>query len=134
MIKHQTKGKLLVSFYPGDAIGKYNWGENQLFTIAQALGDFCDRVFDMYFEFSRFADQGLLLRQEYGKRKGAIAVCFYYPQGVDIAKRRQLLINKLLSDYLNSSVYPRPNTYVMRFKNGDYQLIFKKNCRIVCVD
>jgi len=123
--KHHNRGKLLVSFRPGDAIGHYNWGEDQLFTIAQALGDFSDRVFDMYFEFSQFADQGLLLRQEHDHHQGAIVVSFYYPKGIEVYNRRKMLVNRLLGEYLASSIYPRPNLYVAQLKDGNYQLISK---------
>jgi len=125
LVKHHNVGKLLVSFRPGDAIGHYNWGEYQLLTIAHALGDFSDRIFDMYFEFSQFADQGLLLLQEYGRHKGAIAVSFYYPKGVATCDRRQLLVNRLLNAYMDSSVYPRRNLYVVQLRNGNYSLISK---------
>ncbi|MBM7856164.1 hypothetical protein JOC37_002597 [Desulfohalotomaculum tongense] len=116
-------GKLLVTFCPGEAVGFYSEGENEIRDIAEALGNFIDRVFDMYFQFSDLADKGVLLRREYGRQKGAITVSFYYPPGVNIVQKRQQVVNFLLGNYLQSSLYPRPGLYVVQNNGGNYKLI-----------
>ncbi|MEG6616174.1 hypothetical protein V6C27_06995 [Peptococcaceae bacterium 1198_IL3148] len=131
MLVSEKLGKLLVSFCPGEAVGLYSEGEEAIKNIACALGDYSDRVFDMYLEFSSFADQGLLLRKEYGHVKGAIAVSFFYKSDVRLKTQRQKIIDLLLKNYLQSSVYPRPGIYVVKDKNNNCQLICKNNLNFV---
>lgn len=131
MLVQDEPGKMLVSFCPGDALGLYSDGEETIKNIACTLGDFCDRVFDMYFEFSSLADQGLLVRKEYGELKGAITVSFCYKKGSNLKMQRQIIINELLNNYLHSSVYPRAGIYVVRDSNDNCKLISsKKNVTI----
>ena len=117
-------GKLLVSFYPGEAFGYYSEGEGEIRAIAMALGGFFERVFDMYLEFSQMADEGWLVRDErlFGQR--GMVVSFYYPTGMPVAAGRQQIINRLLYTYLDSPVYPRPGIYVVQYKKN-YKLIYR---------
>lgn len=120
---NNNSGNLLVSFCAGDMIGQYGAGERVLHNIAQNLGGFIDRVFDMYLEFSAMADEGLLLRREYGHNKGGITLAFYYLPGVSITQKRQQIINILLQKYFNDPVYPRTGVYAVQENNGNYQLL-----------
>lgn len=125
-------GKLLVTFRPGEITGCYNIGEEELKAIAAALGSLTDRVFDMYMEFSEIADKGILVRDErvYGRRYATIS--FYYPLTLSVAKVRQVIINKLLREYLGLSDYPHPGIYVMQNKRKDLNLIYKPQDKAIC--
>ncbi|SHK38508.1 hypothetical protein [Desulforamulus aeronauticus] len=125
-------GKLLVSFQPGEVVGRYTQGEEELKIIAGALGDITDRVFDMYFEFSRLADEGILVREEkiYGRRN--MRVSFYYPGALSVSTVRQVIINKLLDEYLHLPDYPRPGIYVVQNKRKDLSLLCRTLGKTVC--
>ncbi len=119
-------GKLLVSFSTGDSIGHYSTGEEEIKRIACLLGDYIDRVFDMYLEFSNMADNGMLLRREYGFKKGAVTVSFYYSAQKKVSVQRQQVTNHLLSSYLHAAEYPRPGLFVSRDSSGNYKLSSRK--------
>ena len=127
-----TLGKLLVSFQPGEVTGCYAQGEEELKAIAMALGDITDRVFDMYFEFSQLADEGILVREEkiYGRRNTRVS--FYYPAALPVSTIRQVIINKLLREYLHLPDYPRPSIYVVQNKRKDLSLLYKPLGKKVC--
>ncbi len=125
----EKSGKLLVSFYPGEVTGFYSEGEGEIRAIAMALGGFFEKVFDMYMEFSALADEGWLVRDERRIGQGSMVVSFYYPQGLPLAIRRQHVVNRLLYDYLNSPVYPRPGVYVVQYKKN-YKLIYRYQARV----
>ncbi|MEW6697745.1 MAG: hypothetical protein ACOY35_13500 [Bacillota bacterium] len=118
-------GKQLALFYPGEVTGCYAEGEGEIQNIASALGGYAERVFDMYLEFSRMADEGILIREERPINKRHMGVSFYYPFGLQVAKVRQRIINTLLSDYLNSAGYPKPGIYVMQDRGGNLALLCK---------
>ena len=119
-------GKLLVSFSTGDIVGRYSTGEEEIKRIACLLGDYIDRVFDMYLEFSNMADSGMLLRREYGYKKGAVTAAFYYYAQKSISSQRQQIINHLLNNYLHAAEYPRSGLFVIRDSNGSYKLSRRK--------
>ncbi len=123
--------RLLVSFPVGDVVGHYGAEEKQLHDLAETLGGFKDRVFDMYLEFSLLADKGMLIRQEYGTCRGNMTVSFYYPPTVSVDERRQQIINILLKKYLHEPVYPRPGIYVVQDKDENYRLLKTSNEHVI---
>ncbi|WP_143147803.1 hypothetical protein [Desulforamulus hydrothermalis] len=125
-------GKLLVTFKPGEITGCYNPGEEEIKAIAAALGSVTDRVFDMYMEFSKMADKGILVREEqvYGRRNAIIS--FYYPLELPVSKVRQVIINQLLREYLSSPNYPHPGIYVVQNKRKDLSLIYNHQGKALC--
>ena len=125
-------GKLLVSFQPGEVTGCYGPGEEELKSIALALGDMSDRVFDMYFEFSRLADEGVLVREEkiYGRRNTKVS--FYYPAALSVSTVRRVIVNSLLGEYMSLPDYPRPGIYVVQNKRKDFSLLCKPLSKRAC--
>ncbi|WP_238457777.1 hypothetical protein [Desulforamulus ferrireducens] len=125
-------GKLLVSFQPGEVTGCYGPGEEELKSIALTLGDMTNRVFDMYFEFSRLADEGVLVREEkiYGQRNTKVS--FYYPAALSVATVRRVIVNRLLKEYMSSPDYPHPGIYVVQNKRRELSLLQKPSGKRVC--
>lgn len=100
-MKKEKTGNFLVSFRPGEVIGRHHQREVALKNICVRLGGFDCKIFDSYLIYSWLADAGYLVRVEemYSPRFGIVS--FFYPGEADENEIRRKIINFMLDEAKN---------------------------------
>lgn len=121
-------GALLVSFRPGEVIGKHHESEVELRDICTRLGGFDCKVFDSYLIYSDLADAGYLIRLEEKCSPRFWSVFFFYPGEANENELRRKIINVILNEAKNDPKLPLNGYAVVSDKNGNLKLgYFKKH-------
>jgi len=115
-------GNFLVSFGPGEVIGKHHEREAVLRNICTRLGGFDCKVFDSYLVYSGLADAGYLIRVEGKCSPRFWSVSFFYPGEAEENKIRRKIINVLLDEAKSDPKLPLNGYAVVSDKSGNLKL------------
>lgn len=122
-------GNFLVSFRPGEIIGKHHAREAALRDICTRLGGFDCKVFDSYLVYSGLADAGYLIRVEEKCSPRFWSVSFFYPGEANRNEIRRKIINIILDEARNDPKLPLDGYAVISDKNGNLKLGYMKKRR-----
>lgn len=122
-------GNFLVSFRPGEVVGRHHQREPELRNICARLGGFDCKVFDSYLVYSGLADAGHLIRVEEKCSPRFWMVSFFYSGEADENETRRKIINVILDEAKDDPKLPLNGYAVISDRDGNLKLGYMKKRR-----